>query len=78
MIAVSERQYQPVTLYKNTHLRILIRKRLSSRIYFQIKKGYAPQQTQSKNAQKIAQQSPRIGNPILMAQQSDISCVVQY
>jgi hypothetical protein len=38
MIAASERQILPVTLYKNTHLRILIRKRPSRKMHFQIRK----------------------------------------
>ena len=38
MIAASERQILPVSLYKNTHLRILKRKRPSSKMHFQIRK----------------------------------------
>lgn len=35
MIAATERQYSPVTLYKNMHLRIHIIKILSQQMHFQ-------------------------------------------
>jgi hypothetical protein len=66
MIAATERQYSPVTLYKNMHLRIHITKIPSGKCIFKNEKGM--QRTSHQFLfRNMAQQSLRIGEADLMA-----------